>query len=274
MNRARFSEERWPRNRDLVAHLLRQRRPYTVYGTGEVDVTETMAAMSQYARATGVAVSLNAFVAYCMSRAAVEHPAILTYRKGRRLIKFQDVDLGTVMDRRVADGMDIPVVCILRRAQEMSLATLNWTFRKATRGEAAPDPDAMKVWKLLHFLPGRLMPIAAWVLNRDPVTKTKFHGNIGLTNLNRGGTGWRYHALAPNVHTCTVALGGIFDRASPSGGGARRMLAISVGIDHEIIDGIPMVQFTQTLGQLITSGSGLDDRFVEETIRLKADQIL
>ncbi|MGJ3260966.1 MAG: hypothetical protein ACFE0S_15325 [Rhodospirillales bacterium] len=239
---------------------------------GEADVTDTLAAMRRCGRASGIAVSLNAFVAYCIAQAAAKHPEVLTYRQGRRIIRFQDVDLGTLMDRRVADGSEVPVGCMLRRAQEMSLAKLNWTFRMATRGEALPDTDAIKVRRLLS-LPALLHPIAAWVLNRNPVLKTQTHGNIGLTSLNRQGIGWRYHALPPNVHTCTVALGGVYAQASPTGGEARRMLAVSVAIDHAMIDGIPMVHFTQTLGQMIEAGSGLNDAFVAETKALKSCKI-
>ena len=264
----RFQTEPWPPVRNLVLDVLAQHRPHTVYGFGEADVTETLEKLRRFSRAAGVAVSLNAFVAYCIVQAAVRHPEVLTHRKGRKLIRFEDVDLGTLMDRRVANGALVPTGCILRRAQEKSLAELNWQFREATKRGFDLDPSRAWMQRLAR-MPGFVHRAVVWFLNRNPISKARLHGTIGLTSLNRASVGWRYHALPPNPHTCSIALGGIYEQADPAGGAARRMLAVSIGLDHAVLDGIPMVQFSETLGRLIEGGAGLDERFVEQTKELK-----
>ena len=91
---ASHREAPWPVIRNAVISLLRQHRPHTAYGMGEIDVTEALLKIREQQRSLRIAVSFHAFAMYCLARAASEHRAVQTYRYGRKLIVFEHVDVG------------------------------------------------------------------------------------------------------------------------------------------------------------------------------------
>jgi pyruvate/2-oxoglutarate dehydrogenase complex dihydrolipoamide acyltransferase (E2) component len=260
----------WPPVRNAVVSLLRQHRPHTFWGFGEADVTDALAAIREHARALRVAVSFHAFVLTCLARAAAEHPAVLTYRHGSRLLTFGDADVGTVIDRRLPDGVRLPVGCILRGAQAKSAAATNWALRRAIRGDGLDD-EALRALRRVARLPAPLRRFVSWRIARDPRVLQRYHGNIGLTNLHHPALKTVFHALPPNIYTLTLAVGSIVSRVAPDEGGRprrRRFVCLAAGADHAVVDGMALSAFAARLVQLLEAGEGLGPQFAEETRRL------
>src|SRR5581483_1495664 len=103
------------------------------------DVTEALAAIERLRKEERLAVSFHAFVLYCLAQATRDHPAALSYRKGRHILTFADVDIGTTIERRLPDGSRIPVAHVLRKAEQKSLAEINRELREAARRDPAED---------------------------------------------------------------------------------------------------------------------------------------
>lgn len=263
---ASFQSRPWPIVRNAVMGTLNLHRPYTVYGFGEVDVTEAMALIARYRRELRIAVSFHAFVAYCLAQAAQKHPIMHTFRHKQSLIRFDDIDISTAIDRRMPNGMQMAVGYTFRAAQDKSLAMLNWELRRATNADLALH-DLVKLRRRIARLPGFVRDLIAWRIRRDPRLLKRFHGTIGLTNLQSPGVSNAFWALPPNIFTYTLAIGSVVER------GDRKMLCLSAGADHAIVDGLPLSRFAATLSGLLQTAAGLNDDFIAETRRLiAADQ--
>lgn len=258
-----FQSRPWPPVRNAVIGTLNLHRPYTVYGFGEVDVTEAMARIAQYRRDLRIAVSFHAFTAYCLAQAAQKHPIMHTFRHGKSLIRFDDIDISTAIDRRMPNGMQMAVGYTFRAAQTKSLPELNLELRKATDADLSLH-DLVKLRRRIARMPGFVRDLLAWRIRRDPRLLKRFHGTIGLTNLQSPGVTNAFWALPPNIFTYTLAIGSVLERDG------RKMLCLSAGADHAIVDGLPLSRFAATLSSLLQSAAGLDDSFVTETRRLLA----
>lgn len=259
----RFQSRPWPVIRNAVISVLNQHRPHTVYGFGEVDVTEALARISRFRKELRVAVSFHAFVAHCLAQAAQRHPVMHTYRRGRQLIRFDDVDIGTAIDRRLPGGVQLAVGYTIRAAQQKSLADINWELRQATRIDLAQD-ETVKLRRRVALLPRFVRDLISRRIMRDPFLLKRFHGTIGLTNLQSPGLHQPFFGLPPNIFTYTLAIGSVVERDG------RKIMCISAGADHAIVDGLPLSRFAATLAGLLETGAGLDDDFLVQTRRLIA----
>lgn len=260
----------WPPLRNAVLGLLRQHRPHTYWGFGEADVTEALVAIRGHARALNVAVSFHAFVMACLARAAAEHPAVLTYRDGSHLLTFRDADVATVVDRRLPDGVRLPVGCIVRAGQTKTPAAMNWALRRAIRVDGL-DSEALRLRRRAARLPALIRRLVSWRIMRNPRVLTRYHGNIGLTNLRHPALTSPFHALPPNIYTLTLAIGSIVERVVLDADGQpqrRRIVCLAAGADHAVIDGMALSAFAARFVQLLEAADGLGAQFAEETRRL------
>jgi pyruvate/2-oxoglutarate dehydrogenase complex dihydrolipoamide acyltransferase (E2) component len=261
----------WPKLRDALVTFLEAHRPHTYYGFTEADVTEALQAIERLRRESRAAVSFHAYVLHCLAQASLAHPAVLSYRRGRRILTFEDVDIGTTIERRLPDGSRIPVAYILRAAEGKSLARINWELREAARRDPAED-ETIRLRRRILGLPGFVRRLVRRRMSRDPLLLRRFFGTIGCTNLQIVGSERAGFALPPNVHTATVAVGWITDRLVPGADGTpqkRRMLCLACGIDHAVADGIPISRWAQSFHERLESAAGLDDSFVAETRALR-----
>jgi pyruvate/2-oxoglutarate dehydrogenase complex dihydrolipoamide acyltransferase (E2) component len=268
-----FSEQPWPPLRNAIVSVLRQHRPHTVYGYAEIDVTSALEAISRCQRAARMGVSLHAFVLYCLSRAADEHAAIRTYRFSRKLITFHEVDIGTLIERPVPGHGRLPVQHIVRAANRKSLAAINWELRQVAKSDPTKDAN-VRLRRRVASLPGFVRRLISWRIARNPFWLKHFHGTLGLTSVHQRGFERPLFALPPNIFTLTLAVGGLTDRFVPGADGQpvlRRMLCLSAGADHAILDGMTLSRFARRLSELLESAAGLDDAFVDETLRFRGD---
>jgi hypothetical protein len=254
-----------------VVGYLEQARPHTVWGTGEVDVTDTLARLRRCQRELRLAVSFHAVVLHALARAAAAHPGVLTYRHGRKLVTFAEADVCTTIDRRI-NGQRLPAVHCVRGAQRKSLAAINWELRAAINRPPADDAT-VKLRHRFARLPGWVRRWLARRVAADPHQVRRIYGTIGLTSLQSQGLNRPFWGLPPTLCTFTLAVGAIVDRPAADGRGGvavRRHLCLSGAADHAVIDGMALSRFAHTLVRELESGAALDAAFVEETRRLAA----
>lgn len=270
----RYELRPWPKLRDALLTFLEAHRPHTYYGFTEADVTEALAAIERLRKEQRLAISFHAYLLYCLAQASRDHPGVLSYRKGRHILTFGDIDIGTTIERRLPDGRRIPVAYVLRNAERKSLAEINWELREAARRDPAADETIGQRRRLLA-LPAFVRNLVRRRMMRDPLLLRRLFGTIGCTNLQIVGSKRGGFALPPNIHTVTVAVGWVTDRLLPAADGtpqARRMLCLSCGVDHAVIDGIPISLWSQSFHERLESAAGLDQTLVEESRALRAQR--
>jgi hypothetical protein len=249
-----------------VLGYLEQARPHTCWGTGEIDVTHPLSRLKAAQRELRLAVSFHAYVLHALARAAAAQPGVLTYRHGRKLVTFSEVDVCTTIDRRIG-GHRIAAAYCVRGAHRKSLAEINWELRSAINQPLPPDP-AIRLRRRYAALPGFARRLVNAIVVRNPHWVRRLYGTIGLTNLQSHGLNRPFWGLPPTVCTVTLALGTIVDRVGldPSGRPVvRKHLCATGAADHAVVDGMALSRFAYRLIQEIEAGEALDASFIAQT---------
>jgi pyruvate/2-oxoglutarate dehydrogenase complex dihydrolipoamide acyltransferase (E2) component len=261
-------ETAWPEIRNALIAFLWQRRSHLMRGTAEVDVTDSLASIRRIEKELRIAVSFHAFVVYCVVQAAMQHPVMHTYRYGRKLVTFEDIDIFSPIDRRLPGGVRMPVGHIMRAAQNKSLAQINWELRQAVRASHLADDPSVQALRKAARAPGLVRRMLAWQCKRNPYRLKRTSGTMLVTNVQSRAATNPVFAFGGTVHTSSIAVGNITPRLQLNREGkvvSRKMLCLSGAADHDIVDGMGIARFAQLLTRLLESGAGLDENFVEQT---------
>lgn len=263
-----YRESPWPLLRNALVSYLDSSRPHLVQGVVEMDVTEALEAIWRIQHELQLAVSFHAFLVHSLVQAAMHHPAVVTYRRGNKLLTFEDIDVLNPIEKRLANGLRIPIAYILRAAQQKTLADINWELRGAIRADDLPQEESVCLRRRFGRMPAPGRKFLSWRTKKDPFLLKKLYGTTLLTNVRmhgfvNGGAAW-----GPTVHTFSMGAGTVTDRLRLNERGEvvkRKVLTLSASADHDIIDGMVAARFIAQMTQLVESAAGLDEEFVEET---------
>ena len=226
-------------------------RRAAIRGLVEVDVTEARRAI----RSLEPTPSFTAFVVAAVARAVAQQPAVHALRDLRnRLVVFDDVDVNVSVEVRL-ENRSFPMNHVLRAADKRSVADLSAELQRVQRNPAS-SPTARRLggarWFLL--LPGFVRVGMLRLMYRIPSLQRDLGGTVGVTAVGmfgRGG-GW---GINFQVHPLEVVVGGLVEKPAVVDGTvtAREFLDLSVGFDHDIVDGAPAARFTARLRSLLGS---------------------
>lgn len=261
----------WPAVRNLTKTALDFQPPHTYHGWTAVNVSDTLTALARCQRATRIHVSLHAYLIRCIALAAAEYPAVVTYKHRNQLITFKTIDIGTAIEKKQPDGTRLPMIHITKGANLRSFASINWEFRNAARGDMSQDP-AVKARRRFARLPGLLRHLAFRRAIGNPIRARKLYGNLQFTSLYHSGVQTPFVAFPPNLGTVSVSAGSISDAFLPDADGnpkLSKVLYFGGAMNHDIIDGMQMVQFLRRGAELIETCCELDEAFIAETRELR-----
>ncbi len=272
-----FTEIPFPPWRTIVSDTVRlgmkqHRIPILV----EIDVTAARAAMEKRRTETGEGLSFTGWVIACLAKAANEQPRVHAVRRGRRkLVLFQDVDVGIMVHRQI-EGRGPPEYVLqpylIRKANEKTAEAIHAEIRRAQAMKLGPGGDTVnrnrglpsaRMMRIFAYLPFFLRKAVFW--NRmlgGPFRIKRTMGTVAVTSVGMfgkvgGGSNW---GLPITYQPLVVALGAIArkpavvgDRIEP-----REFIGMTVVFDHDVVDGAPMAMFLQRLRDLMESAYGLD----------------
>jgi pyruvate/2-oxoglutarate dehydrogenase complex dihydrolipoamide acyltransferase (E2) component len=256
-------------------------RQHTVHALLEVDVTEARRAIREHRARTRQGLSFTAFIVANLARAVGEDRHMQAYRRGRsRLVLFDDVDV-TVLVETDVEGAKIPFPHIVRAANRKPVSEIHDEIRAA---QAAGAPyEAGRRWLPLWLLvPGFLRERIWAMVLADPRRRKRLTGTVAVTSIGMFGRGTAW-AIPLTGYSLCLTVGGIArkpgvvtgkaDAAGAADGAAdgsadggrraerievREMLALTVSVDHDVIDGAPAARFGARLAELIEGAAWLD----------------
>jgi hypothetical protein len=269
---ADYSLSPWPAVRNLTATGLNFQPPHIYYGWTAVNVTETLSALAHCQRACRINVSLHAYLIRCIALAAIEHPEVITYRHRNTLMQFNSVDIGTALNKKQPDGSHLPMIYIVRNADRKSFAQINWEFRMAVRADLSRDSDVLARRRFAR-LPGFLRHLAMKRALNHPLGARKLYGNLQFTSLYQSSYQMPFVPFPPALGTMSIAAGSVSETFLPDDQGQpklSKLIYLGDAMNHDVIDGMPIVQFLQKRAALIETCTELDDAFIAETLKLKA----
>lgn len=248
----------------IVDWLAAAARHHTMHALLEVDVTDARRAIHARRATTHQPLSFTAFVVACLAQAIDEDKSMHAHRKGKReLVLFDDVDV-TVVAEHVIDGGRIPVPHIVRAANRKTPAEISREIRDAVV-DPAPYAQARRMLPLWLRLPAvvRRFVWAGWLA--DPQRRKRLTGTTFVSAVGMFGRGTAWGIPQAQNYTLGLTVGGV-DRKpgvvrTPDGERIepREVLALTLSMDHDVVEGAPAARFTNRLKELLQGTSVLDD---------------
>lgn len=245
----------FPRSRRLVIDSSSWgRRHHTIHILAEFDVTEARRIVHEHATATGEKLSFTAYIAACIARAVATDRNWHAYRKGKKLILFDDVDIGILIDHEV-EHERLATIYVVRSAHTKSVREIHDEIRAAQR-QRIEDVAGVDRWLFFLSLPGFLRRLFYWWLDRSPETRKHAAGTVLLTApgmFGKGG-GW---GVPTTINTLTVTTGGVATKPGVVDGAIvpRDYLDMTISFDHDVVDGGPAARFASCLRDIVESAS-------------------
>lgn len=236
--------------------LAAARTKDVVHGLVEIDVTEARQAIAR-SKAAGVDVSFTAYLLYVIGQAVDEDRTLHAYRRGRRLIVFDDVDVNTQIEATV-DGQPIVKSVIIRAVNHKSVAELTAEIRAEQHSTPASERRYRASLAYLS-LPTPVRRLIWGVLLRRPELFKRLGGTVALSSVGMFGPdgGW---GIPVTPATLSITVGGLTGKPRYVGGRLQRreLLAVTISVDHAVVDGAPAARFARRLAELVDSCAGLD----------------
>jgi pyruvate/2-oxoglutarate dehydrogenase complex dihydrolipoamide acyltransferase (E2) component len=247
----------FPAARRFVVMAMRAgRRGAPMHGLVEVDITEAMNRIRNDRDAT-----LTAFLIASVGRAAAQHPGVHAYRDFLgRLVHHEEVSISTIVEVETADG-PFPLAHVILDAHERTVRDIAEEIR-AVKSRPLHGRSGRRLQKLAGSLSRvpLMLRLFYWLVSRSVAARHRV-GTVTLTSVGMflGGSG---HGIGvQTIMPLTVLIGGVQERPWVVDGeiAVRRILDLTVSIDHNVVDGAPAARFGATLRELLETGAVLGE---------------
>ena len=220
------------------------------------DVTDVLPRLGREA-----GVSVSAYVASTLAHAVARHPRLRSIRDPRgRVVTFDSVDVNLTVEVSL-DGQSFPMNHVVRGADSRSAADIH---REIHVVKADPSRSATlrlsggTRWYLRMPAPVR-QRVMMGTLHRLPSLQRRLVGTVGLTSVGMHGSGSGL-GVPFLLHTLDVLVGGLEERPGFAADGevvARQYLWVSMVVDHDVVDGVPLARFMVAFRDGLESGAAL-----------------
>ena len=245
----------------VVKEAWRKRRFNSIL---EIDVTNARNIIKKYKDKKGFKISFTGWVIKCVAQTMSEYKEFNSYKHGNsKILIFDDVDVAIPVER-FFDGKTRPMAYIIRKANEKNVIEITNEIRAVQTQKIDESTQVLgeKISKFEKFAlnaPILLKKFIIWLLNDNAKLKKKHFGTTAVTAIGMKGKfpGW----IIPlgGVATTLFAVGGITKKPGVINNKIkiREYLHFTITTDHDLIDGGPLVRFTERLVNLMESGFGL-----------------
>jgi pyruvate/2-oxoglutarate dehydrogenase complex dihydrolipoamide acyltransferase (E2) component len=215
----------------------------------------------------GQKVSFNAWLIKVIGDTLAKHPEAAAFlHSKRKLILFDDINISMLVEKQNGD-QKVPVPMVIEKANEKTMSDIAGEIDKAKSGELSRKDvvlDRRSSWmENLYFrLPGfARRAVWRWMLGNPKFVYGKM-GNAVVTSVGMLGSiqGWFLHR---SVHPVSFGVGSVLKKPWVVGDEIkiREILNMTILVDHDVIDGGPMVRLLNELTRSIEGGAMLDQDF-------------
>jgi pyruvate/2-oxoglutarate dehydrogenase complex dihydrolipoamide acyltransferase (E2) component len=231
----------------------------------EVDVTEARRRLRERRARTGESRSFTAFVIACLARAVDEDRGVQAFRRGRRLVVFDAVDVATLVEVGVV-GQRVPLPYVVRDAAHRTCDDISQEIRAAQR-DGGLVREVRRQMRPLRLVPKPVRWLLWRALARSPRTRTRYGGTVVVTSLGSV-TSVRGWGVGMVSYPVSLTVGGIHREPTLRDGQLveRELLRLTISLDHEVVDGAPAARFVHRLCELLEQAHGLEDLNAAEVL--------
>lgn len=235
-------------------------------GLIELDVSLASARIEAI-QARGGRVSLFAFVVACIARALSEHRDLNAVRAGRKIFRFEDVDISVAVEVDTPEG-PYPYQLSLRRAHTKTPLEIYAEIEAARTRHAATGSLGREshrfegAMRLLAWMPRSLRLALLRLPTRSPLAVKRFAGTTFVTSVGKFASAPGFVIpFAAGPMAASFALGSVTLRPVLRGQEVRNhpFLSLTIIVNHDLVDGGPAARFASRLQALVEGAAGLDE---------------
>lgn len=225
----------------------------------EFDVTESRKRL-QDLRKKGTNVSFNAWIIKVISSILQKHPEASAYLYNKnKLIIFKDINISIIIEKRIHDKK-VPIPVIIEKTNKKSALEITTEIENAknqelTNNDILINKQTTLSERLYYHMPGFLRRFIWKIMLRNPKIAYNKMGNAVITSIGMIGkiNGWFIHK---SVHPISFGIGSILKKPIVIDNEIkiREILNMTILVDHDVIDGAPMVRFLYDLTKYIETG--------------------
>ncbi len=251
-----YKELPWNPVRNMTKDFLDLARDRNfIFALAEIDVTKVMKIFEERKKAGNEANSIITYLMWSYAQAINRHPEIQAKKTKTKVFLFNDVDIAVMVEKDLPGGKKFPFPYIFRGVQAKTYDELNAELRKVKEMDLN-DLVKKKKSVMIKWLPRWLrMYLVRRRLSKDPVVAKEIFGTVALTSLGMVLKDRRWWPVPIGPYPCIIGSGAVFTRRETDG--EKQFLCLTVGLDHDLIDGAPGARFGQTLIEIMESTEGL-----------------
>jgi pyruvate/2-oxoglutarate dehydrogenase complex dihydrolipoamide acyltransferase (E2) component len=225
----------------------------------EFDVTESRQKLKDL-RKNGTHISFNAWLIKAISRSLEKYPeaSSFLYNK-KKLVTFNDHNISFMVEKKIGDQR-VPLPMVIDKVNLKSALDITHEI-EGVKNQAVTRKDVVLMKRpgfserLYYHLPGFLRrKIWRFILSHPRLAYGKM-GNISVTSPGMMGkiNGWFVHR---SIHPVSFGIGSVIQKPAVVDHEIkiREILNVTILIDHDVIDGAPMVRFLKELTRNIEMG--------------------
>ena len=194
------------------------------------------------------------------------HPEAAAFRCNKnKLIIFNDINVSLLVEKKIGDAK-VPIPLVIEKVNEKTALQITHEIEQAKGQELQSRDIVLKKQstfyeRLYYRLPGFLRRLFWGMLLRRPKSAFKTMGNVAVTSVGMIGriNGWFIHK---SVHPVSFGVGSVLRKpvVIENEIKIREILNMTVLVDHDVIDGSPMVRFLNDLTNYIETGNEINDK--------------
>jgi pyruvate/2-oxoglutarate dehydrogenase complex dihydrolipoamide acyltransferase (E2) component len=236
-------------------------RKHHVSALLEFDVTNTRMKLRELKR-NGKKISFNALLIKAIGNAVEKHPEAAAYiLNKKKLIIFKDINITFIVEK-IIGGKKVPIPLVIEKVGEKNLEDITKEIETSKDKELSGDDIILNKKsaaseRIYYTLPGFLRKMFWRFMLSHPKTAYSKMGNVIVTSLGAIGkiNGWFVHK---SIHPLSFGIGSVLKKpvVIKDEIKIREILNMTILIDHDSIDGAPMVRFINDLTYYIENFSG------------------
>ncbi len=229
----------------------------------EFDVTDARGKIRELRR-KGLKVSFNAWLLKVIANTIASHPEVAAFRKAKRvLMAFDEIRVSFLVEKTI-NGNKVPKPVVIEAVNQKSISELTLEIEEAKKltisGKDIVLNRKPKLYeRAYYFMPGFLRRLTWRIILRKPKFLFRMMGTVSVTSVGMMGrvNGWFIHNT---IHPVSFGIGSVVMKPLVVHNeiSIREVLNASILLDHDVIDGAPMVRFVKVLSKSIEDGAYLE----------------
>ena len=215
-------------------------------------------------RKRGINISFNAWIIKVISSILQNHPEASAYLYNKKkLILFNDINISILVEKKIG-GKKVPIPVVIEKTNQKTALEIaneieNAKNQELSKNEIVINKQSNLSERLYYHMPGFLRRAVWKFMLRNPKIAYKKMGNAVITSVGMMGkiNGW---FIQKSVHPISFGIGSVLKKAVVIEDEIkiREILNMTILVDHDVIDGAPMVRFLNDLTKSLETGEFLD----------------